>query len=103
MFLAYTSIPDTTFLHFLCGLSAGFIATVIASPADVCKTRLMSSPDNYTGIINCFTRILKEEGLFAFYKGFIPNFSRLGIWSIICFVSMEKFKLLLIGQQARKD
>lgn len=103
MFLTYTRIPDSTFLHFICGLSAGFIATLIASPADVCKTRLMSSPDNYTGIVNCFSRILKEEGLLAFYKGFIPNFTRLGIWSIICFVSMEKFKLFLIGPQSKKE
>ena len=97
MFLTYTRIPDTFFLHFICGLSAGFIATIIASPADVVKTRLMSSPDSYSGVINCFTRTFREEGPLAFYKGFIPNFTRLGLWSVICFVSMEKFKYYLIG------
>jgi len=29
-------------LHFVCGLSAGFVGVVCASPADVLKTRLMN-------------------------------------------------------------
>ena len=76
-------------MHFICGFMAGFVATIIASPADVMKTRLMSSPDKYTGIINCMTRTMKEEGPLAFYKGFVPNFTRLSVWSIITFVAME--------------
>lgn len=101
MILMYTSIPDSTLAHFISGLSAGFIATIIASPADVIKTRLMSSPDSYSGVINAFSRTLKEEGPMAFYKGFIPNFTRLGLWSVICFISLEKFKILLLGSQAK--
>ena len=92
----YTRIPDTTFLHFICGFSAGFIATIIASPFDVVKTRLMSSPDNYSGVVNCFSRTLSEEGALAFYKGFIPNFTRVGTWSVVCFIMMEKIKRYLI-------
>lgn len=34
--------PDLKSLHFLCGLSAGFIAVVVASPVDVIKTRVMN-------------------------------------------------------------
>jgi solute carrier family 25 uncoupling protein 8/9 len=34
--------PDSKFLHFTCGLSAGFIAVVFASPVDVIKTRVMN-------------------------------------------------------------
>jgi solute carrier family 25 (mitochondrial uncoupling protein), member 8/9 len=34
--------PDSKFLHFTCGLSAGFIAVIFASPADVIKTRVMN-------------------------------------------------------------
>jgi len=89
LFLTYTNIPDNIFLHFICGFMAGFVATVIASPADVVKTRLMSSPDSYTGVVNAFTRMLAEEGPGAFYKGFVPNFFRLSIWSITAFICME--------------
>ncbi len=89
LFLTYTSIPDNIFLHFICGFMAGFVATVIGSPADVVKTRLMSSPDSYTGVVNAFTRMIAEEGPRAFYKGFIPNFVRLSLWSISAFICME--------------
>lgn len=41
-------------VHVMSGFSAGFIATCVASPFDVVKTRLMSSPDSYKGVVNCF-------------------------------------------------
>jgi len=89
LFLTYTSIPNGLLLHFLSAISAGFIATVIASPFDVVKTRLMASPDAYSGLMNCFQRTLREDGAMAFYNGFIPNFTRLGTWSAVCFICME--------------
>lgn len=92
LFLTYTKIPDAMPLHFICGSLAGFVATIIGSPADVVKTRLMSNPDSYTGVVNCFSRMIAEEGLTSFYKGFVPNFVRLSIWSITCFIAMEKIK-----------
>lgn len=96
LFLTYTRIPDAMPLHTISGFGAGFIATVIASPADVLKTRLMSNPDAYTGVLNCISRVVKEEGLSALYKGFVPNFMRVGTWSVVCFISMEKVKRMLI-------
>ena len=99
LFLTYTSIPDNIFLHIICGFLAGFCATVIASPADVVKTRLMSSPDSYSSVFNAFSRMVKEEGPSSFYKGFIPNFMRLSIWSITCFVCMEQIKLMFARPQ----
>jgi hypothetical protein len=97
LLLAHTSIKDGIPLHFISAISAGFIATIVASPFDVVKTRLMSSPDAYKGLINCFSRTLSEEGPMAFYNGFIPNFTRLGLWSAVCFISMEKIKKVLIN------
>ncbi len=34
--------PDSQYLHFACGLSAGLIAVLFASPVDVIKTRVMN-------------------------------------------------------------
>ena len=100
MFLMYTRIQDGMPLHFICGFMAGFVATCIASPADVIKTRLMASPDAYSGVVNCFSRMLKEEGAMSFYNGFVPNFVRLGVWSCTCFIAMEKLKVIFIGPSA---
>jgi len=38
--------PDSKFLHFVCGFSAGFIAVCFASPMDVVKTRIMNVINN---------------------------------------------------------
>lgn len=95
LFLKYTPMKDDIKLHFVCGFMAGFCATVIGSPADVVKTRLMSNPDSYSGVVNCFTRMMKEEGPLSFYKGFMPNFVRLSIWSISAFIVMEQLKIVM--------
>ena len=31
----------------------------------------------YNGTVDCFVKTLKNDGPLAFYKGFIPNFTRL--------------------------
>lgn len=103
LFLAHTNIPDAMPLHFICGFLAGFVATCIGSPADVVKTRLMSSPDSYTGVVNCFSRMIAEEGLGSFYKGFVPNFMRLSLWSITCFIAMEKLKVMFAQQKPARQ
>ncbi|XP_035031435.1 calcium-binding mitochondrial carrier protein Aralar1 isoform X2 [Hippoglossus stenolepis] len=58
-------------------LSAGAIAGVpaasLVTPADVIKTRLQvaarAGQTSYNGVIDCFRKILKEEGFRAFWKG----------------------------------
>lgn len=43
------------------------------TPADVIKTRLQvaarAGQTTYSGVIDCFRKILKEEGFRAFWKG----------------------------------
>ncbi|KAG6411941.1 hypothetical protein SASPL_124595 [Salvia splendens] len=57
------------------------------------KSRMMGD-SVYKGTIDCFFKTLKTEGLFAFYKGFLPNFSRLGLWNVIMFLTLEQVKRL---------
>ena len=33
------------------------------------------------------------QGPFAFYKGFIPNFGRLGSWNVIMFLTLEQVQV----------
>jgi solute carrier family 25 uncoupling protein 8/9 len=34
----------------------------------------------------------RSEGVGAFYKGFIPNFGRLGSWNVVMFLTLEQVK-----------
>lgn len=55
------------------GAAAGMPAAYLATPADVIKTRLQvvarTGQQTYTGIIDAFQKILREEGPRAFFKG----------------------------------
>uniref|UniRef100_A0A8B9LVA7 Solute carrier family 25 member 12 n=1 Tax=Astyanax mexicanus TaxID=7994 RepID=A0A8B9LVA7_ASTMX len=55
------------------GAIAGVPAASLVTPADVIKTRLQvaarAGQTTYSGVIDCFRKILREEGFSAFWKG----------------------------------
>lgn len=64
---------DNIACHLVSGLIAGFVATLVGSPVDVMKTRVMNAvnPDGskvYKNVFDCMIKTLKNEGPFAFYK-----------------------------------
>ncbi|PBC34963.1 Mitochondrial uncoupling protein [Apis cerana cerana] len=65
-----------------------------ASPVDVVKTRYMNSaPGEYKGVKDCAVRMMMKEGPSAFYKGFVPSFTRLVSWNIVLWITYEQFKV----------
>lgn len=54
-------------------------------------------PHLYTGTADCFLQTFKNEGFWAFYKGFIPTLFRMGPWNIIFFVTYEQLKKMYWG------
>ncbi|XP_038901024.1 mitochondrial uncoupling protein 2-like isoform X3 [Benincasa hispida] len=107
MILNIPGFLDNIFTHLLAGLGAGFFAVCIGSPVDVSvnvgfdamvfpfqiKSRMMGD-STYKNTIDCFVKTLKNEGPFAFYKGFLPNFGRLGSWNVVMFLTLEQAKKL---------
>uniref|UniRef100_UPI00398F58F2 mitochondrial adenyl nucleotide antiporter SLC25A24-like isoform X2 n=1 Tax=Pristiophorus japonicus TaxID=55135 RepID=UPI00398F58F2 len=60
--------------RFLAGSLAGATAQTSIYPMEVLKTRMaLRKTGQYSGIGDCIKKILKREGLLAFYKGYIPN------------------------------
>lgn len=62
---------------------AGFFAAFFSLPLDMIKTRLQMQtkrPDGsvpYKGMLDCFAKVAKNEGLLRFYRGFGPYFFRM--------------------------
>lgn len=46
----------------------------------------------YNSSLDCVLQTVKTEGIMALYKGFIPNWLRLGPWNIIFFMTYEQLK-----------
>lgn len=92
MFLA-AGMPDNVVTHIASGLAAGFAAVCVGSPVDVVKSRMMGAkPGEYSNIVDCFIKTASRDGLLAFYKGFVPNFGRLGSWNVVMFLTLEQVK-----------
>ena len=60
---------------------AGFFASFLSLPFDFVKTRLQKQSKTdavqYKGLVDCFVRVAKEEGLLRFYRGFGTYFLRI--------------------------
>ena len=74
-------MPDNIPTHILSGLTAGLAATLLGSPVDVIKTRVMAARApaasipggpahvaEFSGPIDCAVKLLKSQGPLAFYK-----------------------------------
>ena len=65
------------------GLTAGFVGALFGNPADLILIRLQSDSTlpveqrrNYTGFVNAFNRIIKEEGVVKLWRGSFPTILR---------------------------
>ena len=71
------------------------VAAIASTPVDLAKTRLMNAGDGravYRGMFHCLTSTARNEGIFALYKGFFPNWFRLAPWTLMFFLSYERIR-----------
>ncbi|XP_069105093.1 kidney mitochondrial carrier protein 1-like [Argopecten irradians] len=104
--LSHGILGDTIFTHFIASVIAGLAGAIASNPIDVVKTRMMNQKALkntvvgeatavqaiYTSSVDCLTQTVRNEGLMALYKGFIPNWFRLGPWNVIFFISFEQMR-----------
>ncbi|KAF4677903.1 hypothetical protein FOL47_008969 [Perkinsus chesapeaki] len=87
---------DNTFSYFVSSMIAGLVAAIVSTPVDVAKTRLMNQDLTkgraYKGLTDCLVKTVKSEGVFALYKGFIPNWVRIGPYTTIAFIAFEEYR-----------
>ena len=86
---------------FVCGAFAGSTMAVAITPPDIILTRLYNQPLDeqgrgkyYNGVIDCFWKVLKTEGVQGLYKGFWPNYFRIAPHSTLVLLFYDEAKLL---------
>lgn len=93
-----TGYNDNVYTHFLSSVCSGFVASVVSTPADVIKSRLMNqdqaqnNPTNYKGVLDCALLTWRAEGFRGLYRGFIPTWLRLGPWQLTFWMSYEQLR-----------
>ncbi|KAL8895114.1 MAG: hypothetical protein Q9192_003835 [Flavoplaca navasiana] len=83
---------------------AKFFAAIITYPHEVVRTRMRQAPLQdgglkYTGLLQCFSTIWKEEGIAALYGGLTPHMLRVVPSAAIMF-GMYEFVLRLCGTKS---
>ncbi|VDL64787.1 unnamed protein product [Nippostrongylus brasiliensis] len=102
------NLRDNWVTHAFASACAGLSAAVVSLPSDVVKTRMMdqirheldakmanvkTKPAHlYSGCIDCFVKIVRHEGFFSLYKGFLPSYIRMAPWSLTFWVSYEEIR-----------
>ncbi|KAH7484989.1 hypothetical protein KRP22_006166 [Phytophthora ramorum] len=101
--------------YFVCGSVAGAIAQTVAYPFDTVKKRLQSqqvhlnasivgplpaeggSPSTlyYRGMVDCFRKVIRDEGPLALYRGTGPNLARIVPYAAVMFSTYETTKKTL--------
>ncbi|XP_072292096.1 mitochondrial glutamate carrier 1 [Eucyclogobius newberryi] len=100
--------PAPFYVSFISGCAAGSTAAVAVNPVDVIKTRLQSltrgsTEDTYTGVGDCISKIMRNEGPTAFLKGaycralvIAPLF---GIAQVIYFLGVGEYILSFLPKK----
>ncbi|EGD88059.1 hypothetical protein H112_04538 [Trichophyton rubrum D6] len=70
--------------------SAEFFASIALCPLEATRIRLVSQPTFANGLISGFGKILKNEGVGAFYSGFGPILLKQIPYTVTKFVAFEK-------------
>jgi len=95
----YNYIQEGLSLHALSAILAGLVTSLVTSPVDVIKTRTMNEnlasrgTVMYSSTWSSFYKIFKSEGACGFYKGFVPNWMRIGPHTFITFLLFEQFRI----------
>ena len=88
-------MEDSTKLHVISSIMSGFCSSLLCTPADVIKSRMMQYDSQYTNIVDCISQIIRKEGYISLYKGFFPIWFRLAPWQLTFWVSYEKSRKIL--------
>eukprot|EP00823_Brevimastigomonas_motovehiculus_P008372 TRINITY_DN7662_c0_g1_i1.p1 TRINITY_DN7662_c0_g1~~TRINITY_DN7662_c0_g1_i1.p1 ORF type:complete len:324 (+),score=42.65 TRINITY_DN7662_c0_g1_i1:82-1053(+) len=91
--------------HLLCAACGGVATSLATNPIWLIKTRLQVQSKNlsapqYTGIVDCFTRIVHEEGPLALYKGLVPALSLVsnGALQFMAYEELKRFTIRYVSK-----
>jgi len=90
--LMHTPLEDNFVAHGCASIAAGLVATIMSTPSDVLKTRIMSNPDAYSSTLDCLVKTVRNDGALALYRGFFPIWARMGPKAMVFYLTFEQLR-----------
>ncbi|EDN05695.1 mitochondrial phosphate carrier protein [Histoplasma capsulatum] len=98
-FLGYeTAAKNRTAVYLASSALAEFFADIALCPLEATRIRLVSQPEFASGLMSGFGKILKNEGVGAFYSGFGPILLKQVPYTMAKFVVFERVSEALYRQ-----
>lgn len=97
------SDPFQTAKELAAGCFGGMIQVLVGQPFDIVKVRLQTQSavnPQYSGVVDCASKILRSEGPQGFYKGTLTPLLGVGACVSIQFAALEYFKRALSKDNA---
>jgi solute carrier family 25 2-oxodicarboxylate transporter 21 len=85
------------------GLSAGLTEAFVVVPPELIKIRMqhVAYKGMYLNTMDCFQKVIRNEGVMALTKGLEPTLYRHGAWNLMYFSSIFKLKTMLPTAQSK--
>jgi len=102
--LGYETAQNNRTAVYLASSAAGeFFADIALCPLEATRIRLVSEPTYANGLIGGFTKMLKNEGVGAFYAGFGPILFKQIPYTMAKFVVFEKVSEAVFRQYPKES
>lgn len=93
--LGTSYFEDNIMAHFVASMFSGLVTTAASMPVDIAKTRIQNMKivdgiPEYKGAMDVYIKIMRNEGIFALWKGFTPYYARLGPHTVLTFIFLEQ-------------
>ncbi|XP_065060805.1 mitochondrial 2-oxoglutarate/malate carrier protein-like isoform X2 [Rhopilema esculentum] len=91
---------DNILCHFCASMISGLATTFASMPPDIAKTRIQSmkiidGKPEYKGGMDVLMKVVRKEGFAALWKGFTPCYLRIGPHTVLTFIFLEQFNVII--------
>ncbi|KAJ3412678.1 Mitochondrial oxaloacetate carrier protein [Chytridiales sp. JEL 0842] len=100
----YGILSEGILLHTIGSIVAGLVTTTVVAPSDIIKTRLLNQSSialkgthaatHYTGFIDCFVKIVQQEGPSVLLRGWVPSYLRIAPHFVVAIPLFEQLRVL---------
>lgn len=94
--------PLAAWERFLAGGLAGMTAASICYPLDTIKTLLTAHPERFSGVVNTFLTVVRQQGPRALYRGLSPTLVAMMPYAGLDFAIYEQLKIIYLKRHDKE-
>ena len=90
--ILYYRPEEDNITYSLSSLCSGFVSSILSTPFDVAKTKMMSDINKYNSVLECRRDVVKKNGIRGLFNGVGPNWLRMAPWQFVFWNTYESYR-----------